>query len=170
MSWEAIGSIGELIGALAVLATLVYLARQIRQHNREMENQVKSVDLASFNAIDESFSRFRSLIAADGQLAELWRRAKEDYLSLAPDERERADALIWEWFMIYQNMNHRVSEISSRNPVPVHTEDDEDYLKLATRLELDHAGLRQWWEAGNSQRFFPVFRAMVNDFWSECDG
>ena len=30
MNWEAIGAIGEILGALAVVATLVYLATQVR--------------------------------------------------------------------------------------------------------------------------------------------
>ena len=30
MNWEAAGAIGEIVGAFAVLVTLVYLARQIR--------------------------------------------------------------------------------------------------------------------------------------------
>ncbi len=34
MSWEAIGAVGEIIGALAVLLTLVYLAIQVR-HARD---------------------------------------------------------------------------------------------------------------------------------------
>lgn len=35
MNWEAIGAISEIIGAIAVVVTLVYLAIQIRQSNRE---------------------------------------------------------------------------------------------------------------------------------------
>ena len=34
MNWDAIGAIGEVVGALAVLITLIYLANQIRQSNR----------------------------------------------------------------------------------------------------------------------------------------
>lgn len=30
MNWEAIGAIGEIIGAMAVVATIFYLGRQIR--------------------------------------------------------------------------------------------------------------------------------------------
>jgi len=33
MHWEAIGAIGEVVGAAAVVATLIYLARQVRQSN-----------------------------------------------------------------------------------------------------------------------------------------
>ena len=34
MDWNAIGAIGEIIGALAVFLTLVYLAIQIRQNTK----------------------------------------------------------------------------------------------------------------------------------------
>jgi hypothetical protein len=33
MNWEAIGAIGEVVGGVAVIATLIYLALQIRQTN-----------------------------------------------------------------------------------------------------------------------------------------
>jgi len=45
VNWEAIGSIAELIGALAVLATLIYLALQIRQNTKGME-ETRKVELA----------------------------------------------------------------------------------------------------------------------------
>ena len=32
MNWDAIGAVGELLGAVAVILTLVYLASQIRQN------------------------------------------------------------------------------------------------------------------------------------------
>ena len=35
MNWEAIGAVGEIIGAFAVVASLVYLAVQIRAQSRE---------------------------------------------------------------------------------------------------------------------------------------
>ncbi len=36
MNWEALGAIAELIGGLGVIATLAYLAIQIRQNTRSM--------------------------------------------------------------------------------------------------------------------------------------
>ena len=38
MNWEAIGAVGEIVGALAVLVTLVYLAMQIRQNTKAKPN------------------------------------------------------------------------------------------------------------------------------------
>ena len=34
MNWEALGALSELIGAIAVVLTLIYLAVQIRQNTR----------------------------------------------------------------------------------------------------------------------------------------
>ena len=34
MNWEAIGAIGEVVGALAVIATILYLAIQLRMSNK----------------------------------------------------------------------------------------------------------------------------------------
>ena len=36
MNWEAIGAIGEVFGGIAVLATLVYLAVQVRQAKKQI--------------------------------------------------------------------------------------------------------------------------------------
>ena len=38
MNWDAIGAIGEVIGAIAVVGTLGYLAVQIRQNTRNVES------------------------------------------------------------------------------------------------------------------------------------
>ena len=43
MNWDALGAIGEIIGAIAVLATLYYLAAQIKMQNRELEKSNKNV-------------------------------------------------------------------------------------------------------------------------------
>ena len=48
MNWEAIGAIGEVMGALVVIVTLGYLAIQIRQNTRALRIQVNQsrADLA----------------------------------------------------------------------------------------------------------------------------
>ena len=39
MDWEAIGAIGETLGAIAVLVTLVYLAVQVRQNTAQQKRE-----------------------------------------------------------------------------------------------------------------------------------
>ena len=41
MNWDAIGAIGEVIGAVAVFVTLIYLAYQLRQNNILLKEQAK---------------------------------------------------------------------------------------------------------------------------------
>ena len=38
MNWDAIGAVSELIGAVAVVATLIYLAVQIRQNTKSVQS------------------------------------------------------------------------------------------------------------------------------------
>ena len=52
MNWEAIGAIGEILGAIAVVATLGYLAVQVRQSSRLAKaDMTKDLFLASRSAI-----------------------------------------------------------------------------------------------------------------------
>ncbi len=37
MNWDAVGAIGEITGAVAVVLTLVYVARQIRENSRQLK-------------------------------------------------------------------------------------------------------------------------------------
>ena len=47
MNWEAIGAVGEVFGALGVIATLGYLAVQIRQNT-------KTVRTSTYQAVLDS--------------------------------------------------------------------------------------------------------------------
>jgi hypothetical protein len=51
MNWDAIGAVGELIGAIAILITLVYLAFQIKVM-RDMNEKL---------AIDSTYSKFNAV-------------------------------------------------------------------------------------------------------------
>ena len=37
INWEAIGAVGEIAGAIAVIATIFYLSLQIRQNSRSLD-------------------------------------------------------------------------------------------------------------------------------------
>jgi hypothetical protein len=68
MNWEAIGAIGEIIGAAAVVATLGYLAIQTRQSNK----------LARSNTVlqlQEENRAHRNILAQDEALAKIVMRA-----------------------------------------------------------------------------------------------
>lgn len=65
MNWDAIGAVGEIIGAIAVVLTLFYLARQIRQGTRMARAEMtKDLYLASREAIMD--------VTSNDRLAEIW--------------------------------------------------------------------------------------------------
>jgi len=41
MNWDAIGAVGEILGALAVFASLIYLALQIKQNTQSLRASAK---------------------------------------------------------------------------------------------------------------------------------
>ena len=87
MNWDAIGAIGEVVGAVAVISTLIYLAVQIRQSNRNLAE-------ATSASIIQSFASINSRISSDEQFAELFIRGRDDIDALNPVELERFRAFV----------------------------------------------------------------------------
>ena len=50
MSLEDLGNIGELISAVAVVVSLVYLASQIRQNTRQIDENTRAAQAAAFDS------------------------------------------------------------------------------------------------------------------------
>ena len=83
MNWDAIGAIAELIAALAVLATLVYLAAQIKQNTKALSGA--SMDSITSHGFQE--------LKWSSELQPVFLKAKNDPDSL--DEVERTQILCW---------------------------------------------------------------------------
>ena len=56
MNWDAIGAIGEVLGALGVIITLIYLAGQLRQNTKEL----RSARHESYASLSFSVNEFRA--------------------------------------------------------------------------------------------------------------
>ncbi len=61
MNWDAMGAIAELGGAIAVVATIVYLSSQIRQTNRISAT-------STMNDVLNKFDEFNRMIVSDRSL------------------------------------------------------------------------------------------------------
>ncbi len=61
MDWNALGAIGELVGAVAVLITVGYLAVQIRQNTRALESSALN-SLREVHVLTENNEHYNSLI------------------------------------------------------------------------------------------------------------
>jgi hypothetical protein len=81
VNWDAIGAMGEIVGAAAVVASLVYLAAQIRNQNRESR-------MSSMHDILVGYRDGLAVISA-GDMADLLVKAIDDYESLTRPEMMR---------------------------------------------------------------------------------
>ncbi len=84
MSIQDWGAVGEIVGAIAVIFTLVYLARQIRENSR----QVRISSIASINQlINEGFDP----IYANKEYVEIWFNGLASRANLDPIDRQLFD-------------------------------------------------------------------------------
>ena len=71
MNWDAIGAISEAVGALGVIITLIYLATQIRQNSRTMDQHTSAVATAAEIAAADQNGRQYAILAQDSALADI---------------------------------------------------------------------------------------------------
>ena len=90
MNWDAIGATAELLGAVAVLATLVYLSLQIRQSNKLAEAESQR-ELMNFDV-------FTPLLT-DPQLTREFRACLNRYDEQDPDVKTRFFVLMTNWHL-----------------------------------------------------------------------
>ena len=162
MNWEAISTIAEILGAAAVVISLVYLAAQIRQNSRQVDEQVRALRLQAYDSAGADFSALRLHISGSLQLSSVWRRAKEEYSALEPDERAQANELLHELMWAYQNIYSRMEDGTS----------DEVLWKLAdTNIGywMGNRGFREWWRIEEKTPYTDDFEALVDRVCSRIE-
>ena len=102
MNWDAIGAVGELLGASAVLVTLIYLAVQIRQNT-------SAVATATYESTMTGFNDINIVVAGNPALASLLDRGCQNPDSLNSEEIVQFNFLLrcysnqwWKLFKLYE--------------------------------------------------------------------
>ncbi len=78
MNWEAIGAIGEIVGAIAVVFTLLLLAIQIRASTKATLESNRLNRAAALDRHSDSIGRWRGRLAERADLMRIWRLASTD--------------------------------------------------------------------------------------------
>ena len=147
MNWDAIGAIGEIVGAIAVIATLFYLATQIRQG-------INSVQGATELDASKQFSEWHARITGSSELRRAWDKAAADE-ELTEDEHSAYVWLIAELFFLlegfYRQYQRRLISDSSWDP-----------LKTSLLTVLKNRIVAEWWD-NETAPLSGEFRAHIND-------
>jgi hypothetical protein len=100
VNWDAISAIGQLVGALAVVISLIYLATEVRRNARAMR-------LAAARSTLDFLNRFSQQITERADLAELRHRGFHDYESLEGTDRARFNSYMHAVFRIVEDVYYQ---------------------------------------------------------------
>ena len=151
-SWEAevsledLGNLGDFIGGIAVIVTLLYLAVQIRQNTRTLQ-------AVSLDSAQDHFARSQIIQAQDKELADLLDRGMSDYSGL-----DRVDKRRYRSFFIQQLRGLEIIFFKHQQRL-LPTTSWEGYERT-----MDHSfGRPGWQQCWNETRviFSPEFRELV---------
>ncbi len=84
MTLDQLANLGEFVGGFAVIASLLYLGAQIRQGNRQVLQNTKSLEAWTHQAIITDMNAFRALLIGQEELGRFYPQGLEDPPELSP--------------------------------------------------------------------------------------
>jgi len=148
MDWEAIGAVADAIGAIGVMASLVYLSVQVRASTRASAVEAK---LTSTRLLTD----FIDQLIQTPELDALFRRGLADLGSLSQADLHRFSNLSLKafWYFSAGWFQHRAGTL---------TDDDWHEIRAVIRFWLRGPGVRAWWARLGRASFGPEFRAFID--------
>ena len=132
MNWEAIGAVGEIIGALAVFLTLAYLAIQIRQNTRAVQSSAVDSGINRISALRQSLSE-------NTELATLYLKGGKN-----PEQLNELETL--QYRMLLHNMFLSLSNIFSQTKyTDLPTSTWESQKPIIGRM-IESPGVKWFWK------------------------
>jgi len=128
MDITELGAIGELVGGVAVVASLVYVGFQVRQSTSVAKG-------TSHQGFVDSFTQWSLSVARDPGLVRVFREGSENRGGLTQDERGQFDWLLFSAFRILENVHHQ-----SRLGFATLREMEPGYAAV-----LESPGVQEWW-------------------------
>ena len=149
---QDLGNLGEFVGAIGVVISLVYLGRQLVQNTQ-------SVRAASFNSMVQNSIRLSEHAFRDSEFAAFLARAERDPASLSDEERVRWDSYmnaVWRHFGNLQYA-HRVGTL-----------DDQMWNAYQATLK-DHLRTPSWahWFVSHRELFSEALGRQVDEALSD---
>jgi hypothetical protein len=131
MNWEAISAVGEIVGALAVVVTLLFVARELR-------NSHKALSVSALRDTTAQWNQWSEMMATSSDLADIVARGNRAYESLNEAETLRYGAYVQTLF----------DNVESYRSMVVHhkLEKDLDIVVSIIRRRIEVPGIKAWWD------------------------
>lgn len=153
MNGDSAGAIGEIVGAVAVVISVIYLALQIRKQTNEAK-------LGATRELAEQAQQMLDRIGSDLEFTAIYRQAVQNYNNL-PDVERLWAALIFQRF--FRVMEQQVHHIEKANVDPTYFDSYRRFFNEA----LTYPGVQQRWPTA-SNLFSERFQAYVGDHLEEA--
>lgn len=143
MNWEAIAAIAEVIGVIAIIASLMYVAVQIRQNTAITRSNI-------INATNIDAQRIPELIAQDAELATIYHKGTHGE-SLTGSDLVRFQALVEMYVLWLENVDTQFA-------ADLWYQEDEmqdvvDYLAAEISPFFSTPEVRAWWHDTHKQYY-----------------
>jgi hypothetical protein len=163
MNWEAIGAIGEMIGAVGVILTLGYLAYQIRQNTLQLTQNERTSIAAAVNVSTTSYRENRRFIYTSAEVSEIMLKGMADPQSLDATE-------LYRFRLVLHNLVDALWDIYSQTMTTGYSTETWTMLgeNLVARVLVTNGGRWFWTTFGNE--YTGAFRAEINRILAAAPG
>jgi len=147
MNWDTIGAIGEIVAAIAVVATLLYLSKQIRQNSR-------SVEISALRDTTAQWNHWSEMLATSADLADVVAKGNNSYGSLSESESLRYGAFVQAFFDNVESYRELVSKHQVDKDLAV--------LESIVARRIEASGFSVWWSE-NTKDYGDDFVSWIED-------
>jgi len=140
MNWEAIGAFGEIIGAIAVVLSLVYVGRQFRYSSTYALENIYFQTSNNFSAVPEN--------------ARIVRLGNQDYLSLSPDDQQH-------YALLMHNLFSAIDAIYVQSQNGLMTKESAERGLKVAHYYYSQPGFRAMWDRVMRDYFSDEFVSAV---------
>lgn len=149
MNWEAAGAIGEIVGAFGVIASLLYLATQIRSASISSKVDARLTTTGFMTQFNDNFIN-------NPELYKIWRRAHQGTQDFSEDELTRFTNLNFNavWLFSAAHYQRRMGTLGTG-----------DWFELEAMMNyyLKNRGVIEWWHRFADSRVDPELVRYVNE-------
>jgi hypothetical protein len=130
---QSLANIGEIVGAVAVVVSLVYLAVQVRQNTKAQQSE-------NFSRALDRIAAMQATLSQDSESAVVFSNGVSDTATLSPRERLQFTWAMYELFGAFEFLYLS----SLQNAIP---EEIWERWSSAIAWWLMFPGVQSWWQA-----------------------
>ena len=99
MNWDAIAAISQVVGSIAVVFSVLYLAIQVHRSTRVAKLAAQDAATTALRDVTKPF-------AENPEVGRLWRGGLEDLNSLSPDEKARFFHVAFQFLKAFESIHY----------------------------------------------------------------